>query len=59
MGREQLASQYERLHPGAASDDAQKAERMERLVRRDQAPPPTRRRKPSLVVPALPWKGAA
>jgi len=52
------AKRYERLYPGALSDDAQKAERMERLDLKE------RRRESRgaryVTVPELPWqKGRA
>jgi hypothetical protein len=47
------AQRYERLYPGALTDDAQKAERMERIDLKE-------RRKESrgsryVVVPEMPW----
>jgi hypothetical protein len=56
-----LSAAYERLHPGAVRDEAQKAERMQRLVRADKAPAPSRRgsSRGAILVPALPWKEAS
>ena len=53
MGAETDAQHYERLYPGALSDDAQKAERMERIDLKE-------RRKEGrvsrfVVVPEMPW----
>jgi hypothetical protein len=57
MSASALAREYEARWPGAVTDPAQAAERMQRLVRADQAPAPPRCGSPrSLVVPALPWK---
>jgi len=53
VGADDNAQRYERLYPGALTDDAQKAERMERLDLKE-------RRKESrasrfVVVPEMPW----
>ena len=53
MGAETNAQRYERLYPGALSDDAQKAERMERIdLKQRRAEGRVRR---FVVVPEMPW----
>jgi hypothetical protein len=51
-----LAAEYERLYPGAVTDDAQKTERMERLLFREERGSLRRTgRCRGIIVPALPW----
>jgi hypothetical protein len=54
VGAETKAQRYERLYPGALTDDAQKAERMERMDAK------ARKREGSrgsrfVTVPEMPW----
>lgn len=49
-----LADRYESRFPGALSDDAQKQEREERLVRKGEPFPRRSKSTRSIVVPALP-----
>jgi hypothetical protein len=53
MGAETNAQRYERLYPGALSDDAQKAERMERIDLKERRKEGRASR--FVVVPAMPW----
>lgn len=53
-----LAREYERQYPGTGLPEAQKTERMERMVSRGEAPPlrPSRRKRTSsFLIPELPW----
>ena len=53
MGAETNAQRYERLYPGALSDDAQKAERMERIDLKERRKEGRASR--FVVVPEMPW----
>lgn len=54
MGADENAQRYERLYPGALTDDAQKAERMERLDLKERRKEGRASR--FVVVPEMPWK---
>lgn len=56
-----LAAEYERRYPGAVSDSAQKEERMEReLFKQERRDLRRTGRNRGIVVPELPWqKGVA
>jgi len=47
---ESKAQRYERLYPGALTDEAQKAERMERIDAKER-----RGRGRYITVPEMPW----
>jgi len=53
LGAETNAQRYERLYPGALSDDAQKAERMERIDLKERRKEGRASR--FVVVPEMPW----
>jgi hypothetical protein len=53
VGAETNAQRYERLYPGALSDDAQKAERMERIDLKERQKESRGSR--FVVVPEMPW----
>lgn len=53
MGAETNAQRYERLYPGALTDDAQKAERMERIDLKERRKEGRASR--FVVVPEMPW----
>ena len=59
MGRKrpsELAREYERRYPGAVGDEAQRAERMERLAFKEDAQSHHRTgRTRGIVIPRLPW----
>lgn len=58
MGAREKAEKYERLYPGATSDDSQKVERMERMDFKDEVYSLRRtNRNRGIVVPAVPWIG--
>ena len=57
MGEAARAAEYERLYPGAAADESQRAERMERLAHREERQTHHRtNRNRGIVVPELPWR---
>jgi len=57
MSEAARAEQYEKLYPGASSDESQRAERMERLAFKEERQTLRRTaRQRGVVVPALPWK---
>lgn len=55
VGAAEKAKRYERLYPGALSDDAQKAERMERIDLKERKQEGGRGTR-YVTVPDLPWK---
>lgn len=56
MGRD-LAGEYEKRYPGATADTAQKEERMERILHKEERSTLRRtNRTRGIVVPALPWQ---
>lgn len=56
MGRD-LAAEYEKLYPETGCSDAQKEERMQRLLFKQERQTLRRTgRNRGIVVPALPWK---
>lgn len=63
MGRRNLAAEYERLYPNTGCGDAQKTERMERILfKEDRSTHRRTHRTRGIIVPALPWtqdKGTA
>jgi len=57
MSEARRAADYERLYPGAVSDEAQRAERMDRLVHREvHQAGPRRARTRGILIPDLPWR---
>lgn len=57
MGRRDLAAEYERLYPETGCSEAQKAERMERIVFKDERSSLRRiGRNRGIVVPDLPYR---
>jgi hypothetical protein len=58
MSEARRAAEYERLYPGAVSDEGQRAERMDRINFREEVGPVRRRRGRTrlIVVPDLPWR---
>ena len=55
-----LAADYEKRFPDTGCTAAQKEERMERLIHREERQALRRtNRTRGIVVPALPWKGAS
>lgn len=58
MSAETKAQRYERMYPGALTDDAQKAERMERIDLKERKKSGGRGTR-LFLVPELPWKKEA
>lgn len=57
MSEAARAEKYERLHPGASSDESQRAERWERLAFKEERQTGRRTgRNRGVVIPDLPWK---
>lgn len=57
MSEAARAAQYERLYPGAASDEGQRAERMDRLAFKEERQSHRRTgRQRGVLIPALPWR---
>lgn len=57
MSEARRAAEYERRHPGATDNEAQRAERMDRLAFREERQPGRRRaRTRGITVPDLPWR---
>lgn len=57
MSEARRAAEYERLYPGATDNEAQRAERMDRIAFREERGPVRRRaRTRGVVVPDLPWR---
>lgn len=60
MGRRDLAAEYEQRYPGTGIPDAQKEERMERLVLKEERQSLRRTgRTRSTVIPRVPWHNKA
>ena len=60
MGRRDLAAEYERLYPQTGCPEAQKAERMERLIFKGERSSLRRiGRNRGIVVPDLPYRKEA
>ena len=57
MAGRDLAAEYEKIYPGAVTDPAQKEERMERILHKQERSSLRRTgRTRGIIVPALPWR---
>lgn len=57
MSEARRAADYERLYPGAVADEAQRAERQDRLSFREERQAGRRRaRTKGILIPDLPWR---